>query len=64
MADSFAIDWIMEDIGHKLDPRQFGCKNGQVDDRCLGQPPIHYVKSTDASKTIIYICTIVTADFA
>ena len=33
--EEFVIEWILEDIGHKIDPKQFGCLHGSSTTLCL-----------------------------
>ena len=33
--EEFVVEWILEDIGHQIDPKQFGCLRGSSTTLCL-----------------------------
>ena len=33
--EEFVVEWILEDIGHHIDPKQFGCLRGSSSNLCL-----------------------------
>ena len=53
--EDLALDWLYEDIGKKIDLRQFGSIKGSSTSLCLADL-LHWLKSLDKPGHYLYTC--------
>ena len=52
------VQWMMDDVKHKIDPKQFGCLKGTPTSFCLIDMINNWLKTLDAQSHYLRICFI------
>ena len=56
--EDFVVQWLMDDVKHKIDPKQFGCLKGTSTSFCLIDMINNWLKTLDAQSHYLRICFI------
>ncbi len=56
--EDFVVQWMIDDVKHKIDPKQFGCLKGTSTSFCLIDMVNNWLKTLDAQSHYLRICFI------
>ena len=54
--EDFVVNWMMNDVKHKIDPQQFGCFKGTSTTFCLIDMINNWLRTLDNQSSYLRIC--------